>query len=231
MEHFIQRKAMDIEGLGAETIEQLFNKGLVKTPADFYDLTYEKLLTLERFGKKSAENLLAGLEKSKNVPFKNVLFAIGIRFVGATVAEKLATHFKNIDNLKKATYSELISVAEIGERIAQSVGAYFTNVENLHFIERLKQAGLQFQLIEKEVSFESTSLAGNTFVISGVFENFEREQLKEKIEANGGKVVSSISSKLNFLLAGENMGPAKLEKAEKLGIKIISEKEFLKMLE
>lgn len=231
MEHFIQRKAMDIEGLGSETIEQLYNKDLVKNPGDFYSLTMDQLRGLERFGEKSAKNLLAGLEKSKTIPFKNVLFAIGIRYVGNTVAEKLAAYFKNIDALAKASFEELIQVPEIGERIAQSVGEYFRNPGNAAYISKLKEAGLQFQTIEKELVMESSALSGKTFVISGVFENFERDELKEKIEMNGGKVVSSISSKLNFLVAGENMGPAKLEKAVKLGIQIVSEKEFIQMLE
>jgi DNA ligase (NAD+) len=230
MEHFIQRKAMNIDGLGSETIEQLYQKGLVKNPADFYDLTFDQLVQLERFGEKSARNLLAGLEKSKQVPFKNVLFALGIRFAGSTVAEKLSSYFRNIDALAAATFDELIHVPEIGERIAQSVGEYFRNPVNVAYIDRLKKAGLQFQTTSREVRMEGNALNGKTFVISGVFQNFERDDLKEKIEANGGKVVSSISAKLNYLLAGENMGPSKLEKAIKLGINILSEKEFLDML-
>lgn len=230
MEHFIQRKAMDLEGLGAETIEQLYNKGLVTTPADFYDLTFDQLIALDRFGEKSAKNLLAGIEKSKSVPFKNVLFAIGIRFVGNTVAEKLAAYFKNIDALAAADFDALTHVPEIGERIAQSVGEYFRNPVNAEYVRRLRASGLQFQTEEKELTMESAVLAGKTFVISGVFEHFERDELKEKIEINGGKVVSSISAKLNYLVAGENMGPAKMEKALKLGIKTISEKEFLQLL-
>ncbi len=230
MEHFIQRKAMDIEGLGAETIEQLYNKGLVKNPADFYDLTVEKLFNLERFGKKSIDNLLKGIEQSKAVPFKNVLFALGIRFVGNTVAEKLANHFKNIDQLMSATFIELTSVPEIGERIAQSVGEFFSNPQNIQYIHRLKTAGLQFAVEEKEVLKESDKLNGKTYVISGVFEHFERDELKDKIEANGGKVVSSVSAKLDALIAGDKMGPSKLEKAQKLGITILSEAEILQIL-
>lgn len=231
IEHFIQRKAMDIEGLGPETIQQLYDKGLVKDPADLYDLSYEQLMSLDRFGEKSAQNILKGLEKSKEMPFKNVLFAIGIRYVGNTVADKLATYFKNIDALMMATFENLIAVPEIGERIAESVLYFFKNEENKKFIQRLRQAGLQFQVTEKEFVRESDVLEGKSFVISGVFENFDRDELKEKIEKNGGKIISSISAKLDFLVAGENMGPAKLEKANKLGIKILSEEEFIKMLE
>ena len=230
IEHFIQRKAMNIEGLGPETIESLFNAGLVKNPADLYDLTFEQLTSLERFGEKSANNVLKGLEKSKAVPFRYVLFGIGIRFVGNTVADKLATYFKNIEALMKANYDELIAVPEIGERIAQSVLDYFKEEENVNFVNRLRNAGLQFVAEEKNVVKESEIFKDKTFVISGVFSNFSREELTEKIEANGGKLVSSISKKLDFLVAGENMGPAKLEKATKLGVKMISEEEFVKML-
>jgi len=230
IEHFIQRKAMDIEGIGSETIEQLFEKGLVHDPADLYDLTMDKLCTLDRFGEKSAQNILNGLEKSKTVPFKNVLFAIGIRYVGNTVAEKLANYFKNIDALMNASFDQLIEVPEIGDRIAESIRLYFGNKENQKFIERLKNAGLQFAVSEKELEIESNVLEGKTFVISGVFEKFSRDELKEKIEKNGGKILSSVSAKLNYLVAGDNMGPSKLEKATKLGIKIISEQDLIKLL-
>lgn len=231
IEHFIARKAMDIEGLGSETIEQLFRKGLVKDPADLYYLTYEQLLTLERFGEKSAKNILVGVEKSKQVPFKNVLFAMGIRYVGSTVAEKLVNHFKTIENLEKATVEELTNVPEIGERIAQSVTEYFKDPLHIVFVEKLRNAGVQLKTEEKETILESNKLQGYTFVISGVFQTFGRDELKEVIERNGGKVVSSISAKLNYLVAGENMGPAKLEKATQLNIKILSEDEFKKLLE
>jgi len=231
IEHFIARKAMDIEGLGSETIEQLFRKGLVKDPADLYYLSFDQLLTLDRFGEKSAKNILAGLEKSKEVPFKNVLFAMGIRYVGNTVAEKLVNHFKTIDNLEKASVEELTNVPEIGERIAQSVTEYFKNAKHRAFVEKLRKAGLQLEAEEKEIILESNKLEGNTFVISGVFQTFGRDELKEVIERNGGKVVSSISAKLSYLVAGENMGPAKLEKATKLNIKILTEDEFKKLLE
>ncbi len=231
IEHFIQRKALNVEGLGPETIEQLFDKGLVKDPADLYDLTLETLLSLERFGKKSAENLLKGLENTKNIPFRQVLFGLGIRFVGITVAEKLAAYFSSIDAISHATFEELLAVPEIGEKIAYSITEYFSSQEHLTYIGRLKAAGLQFTRKEVFTELASTKFEGKTFVISGVFQSFGREELKEKIETNGGKVVSSISGKLSYLVAGENMGPAKLEKATKLGIAILSEDEFTKMLE
>jgi len=231
IEHFIQRKALNVEGLGPETIEQLFDKGLVKDPADLYDLTLETLLSLERFGKKSAENLLKGLENTKNIPFRQVLFGLGIRFVGITVAEKLAAYFSSIDAISHATFEELLAVPEIGEKIAYSITEYFSSQEHLTYIGRLKAAGLQFTREEVFTELASTKFEGKTFVISGVFQSFDREELKEKIETNGGKVVSSISGKLSYLVAGENMGPAKLEKATKLGIAILSEDEFTKMLE
>lgn len=230
LEHFIQRKALNIEGIGSETVDQLYAKGLVKDPADLYDLTFEKLCSLERFGEKSANNIIKGLETSKTVPFKNVLFGIGIRYVGNTVAEKLADHFSNIDSLAKASFEELREVPEIGEKIAQGVVEYFSQEEHRLFIDRLKKAGLQMEALKKVIEFESNIFEGKTFVISGVFQNFSRDGIKEKVEKNGGKVVSSISAKLNFLIAGENIGPSKLEKAQKLGIQMISEDEFTNML-
>ncbi len=230
LEHFIQRKALNIEGIGSETVDQLYAKGLVKDPADLYDLTFEKLCSLERFGEKSANNIIKGLEASKTIPFKNVLFGIGIRYVGNTVAEKLADHFSNIDALAKASFEELRKVPEIGEKIAQGVVEYFAQEEHRIFIERLKKAGLQMEAQKKVIEFESNIFEGKTFVISGVFQNFSRDSIKEKVEKNGGKVVSGISAKLNFLIAGENMGPSKLEKAQKLGIQMISEDEFTNML-
>ncbi len=230
IEHFIQRKAMNVDGLGPETIESLFEGGLIKDPADLYDLTFEQLMSLERFGEKSANNVLKGLEKTKTIPFHLVLFAIGIRFVGNTVADKLASHFKNIEALKQASYEELIAVNEIGERIARSVLDYFSQEENVHFVDRLQKVGLQFIAEEKIVIKESEIFNGKSFLISGVFSKYSREELKEKIEANGGKIISSISAKLDYLVAGDNMGPAKLEKATKLNIKMISEDEFISML-
>lgn len=244
IEHFIHRKAMNIDSLGEGKIELLFDKNLVKTPADLYDLTFDSLLGLEKvieneetgktkkisFREKTVENILKGINDSKAAPFKNLLFGLGIRFVGATVAEKLATYFKNIDALQVANYDQLIAVPEIGGRIAQSVVEYFQLPDNQELIARLRAAGLNFQTDEKEVEVESEILAGKTFVISGVFQNYERDELKEKIEANGGKVLSSVSGKLNYLLAGDNMGPAKLEKARKLGVTLLTEEEFVGML-
>jgi DNA ligase (NAD+) len=185
---------------------------------------------MERFGEKSAQNIMKGLEKSKQVPFKNVLFAIGIRYVGSTVADKLAKHFKNIDNISKATYEELIAAPEIGDKIALSILDFFKDPVNTDYVERLKKAGLQLSVQESELKMESDQLTGKSFVISGVFSLIGRDELKEKIEKNGGKVVSSVSAKLDYLVAGDNMGPAKLEKATSLGVKIITEDQFIKML-
>ena len=231
IEHFIQRKALNIENLGTETIDMFYHKGLVKNPADLYDLKRENLLNLEGFKEKSIQNILLGVEKSKEIPFKQVLFGIGIRFVGATVAEKLAIYFNGIDNLAKATQEELLQVPEIGLRIAQSVVEYFQNTDNQEFIARLKVAGLQFTHDAMEIVVEGEGLAGKTFVISGTFQNFERDDLKIKIEANGGKVLSGVSGKLNYLIAGLEAGPSKLEKAKKLNVSIISEDDFMKMLQ
>jgi len=230
IEHFIQRRALNIENLGTETIDMFYKKGFVKTPADLYDLTYERLLNLEGFKEKSIQNILSGVEKSKQIPFKQVLFGIGIRFVGATVAEKLAEYFNNIDNLAKANLEELLQVPEIGGRIAQSVVEYFQDADNQDFITRLKTAGLQFTHNAVEIVVEGDKLAGKTFVISGTFQHFERDDLKTKIEANGGKVLSGVSGKLNYLIAGSEAGPSKLEKAKKMNVTIISEDDFIKML-
>ncbi|MBX2954653.1 MAG: NAD-dependent DNA ligase LigA [Cyclobacteriaceae bacterium] len=230
IEHFIQRKAMDIDSLGEQTIRQLFELSLVKSPADLYFLTKEDLLRLDKVKEKSAQNMLNGIQQSKQAPFESVLFAIGIRYVGKTVAEKLARHFKTIDSLAKATYDELLAAPEVGEIIAQSVLEFFKNRENLVEISRLKKAGLNFEAQIKEVVLDSTVLDNKSFVISGVFENYERDELKDIILKNGGKVLSSISGKLDYLLAGENMGPAKREKAEKLGVPIISLNDFNALL-
>ena len=230
IEHFIQRKAMDIESLGERTIDQLFQLGLVKSPADLYDLKREDIMRLEGFKDKSVKNLLAGIESSKARPFENVLFAIGIRYVGKTVAEKLARYFKNIDNLSKATLDELMSAPEIGEKIARSVFEFFRKHENQQEIVRLSSAGLHLESDEKEPEKISDALGGKSFVISGTFKNYERDDLKDVILKNGGKVLSAVSGKLDYLVAGENMGPAKKEKAEKLGVTIISENELEKML-
>ena len=230
IEHFIQRKAMDIDSLGEQTIKQLHTLGLVKTPADLYDLKKEDLLRLDKVKDKSAQNMLDGIAASKTAPFESVLFGIGIRFVGKTVAEKLAGYFKSIDNLAVATYEQLLEAPEVGEKIAQSVVNFFNERTNQQEIDRLKVAGLQMESTQKESEKVSIILGDKSFVISGTFENFERDQLKEIIVANGGRVLSGVSSKLDYLLAGENMGPAKLEKAEKLGVKIIDIKGFEAML-
>lgn len=226
IEHFIQRKAMDIDSLGEQTIRQLFELDFVKSPADLFYLTKDQLLKLEKVKDKSAENMLAGIGQSKNQPFENVLFGIGIRYVGKTVAEKLARHFKSMDALAKASYEQLLEAPEVGEKIAQSVVAFFKEKDNLIEIDRLKKAGLNFESTLKEPEKVSNVLEGKSFLISGVFQNYERDHLKDIIIAHGGKVLSSISGKLDFLIAGENMGPAKREKAEKLEIPIISESEF-----
>lgn len=230
IEHFIQRKAMDIDSLGERTIDSLYKLGFVKTPADLYDLKREHILQLEGFKDKSATNLLDGIEKSKATPFESVLFAIGIRYVGRTVAEKLARYFKTIDNLSKATLDELLQAPEVGDKIAQSVFEFFRKPENNREIDRLRRAGLQFVSDLKEPEKESEVLGNKSFVISGTFQKYEREQLQDIILKNGGRILSGVSGKLDYLLAGENMGPAKLEKAQKLGVTIISEADFEKML-
>jgi DNA ligase (NAD+) len=228
IEHFIGRKAMNIEGLGAETVDQLFENGLLNNAADLYDLTFDKLIGLDRMADKSVENLLNGLEESKKIPFERVLFAVGIRFVGETVAKKLAKHFKSIDNIKNAKFDELLEAEEIGEKIAISIQQYFLDEGNQLIIERLRESGLQMEVIEKEAL--SDTFNGMSFVVSGVFLSFSRDELKELIESNGGKNVSSISSKTDYVVAGENMGPSKLKKATDLGIKILSEDDFIKLL-
>lgn len=233
MQHFISRKAMNIDGLGDETIEQLYKSNLIAGIADIYTLKNKEaeLLQLERFARKSVENLLEGIEKSKQNPFEKVLFGLGIRYVGETIAKKLAYAFKNIDALMQADLEALLAVDEIGERIAQSLLDYFSKEEHKELITFLKSEGLQFILEEKEIVMEGSSLSGKTFLISGVFEKFSRDELKQKIESNGGKILSSISSKLDYLVAGENMGPSKLQKAESLNIPIISETALISMIE
>lgn len=228
MVHFISRKAMDIDGLGSETVDLLYNVGLIKNITDLYALQFDDLIKLERMAEKSANNLLQGVQASKNMPFEKVLFALGIRYVGETVAKKLAKGLKSIDALINADFDTLIGVDEIGEKIALSIQSYFSKEENRTIIEKLKEHGLQFEIIENEL--ESDLLAGKKIVISGVFQSFSRNELKAIIEGNGGKNVGSLSNKTDFLLAGENMGPAKLEKANKLGVKIISESEFKSIL-
>lgn len=228
MEHFIGRKAMNIDGLGAETVQLLYDQGLVQSSVDLYSLTFDQLISLERMAEKSANNLLLGLKASKEVPFERVLFALGIRFVGETVAKKLAKSFKSIDNIINAPLESLIAVDEIGDRIAQSVVDYFQVEQNRINIEKFKAIGLQFQIQEKEGS--SDKFAGKAFVVSGVFSAFSRDELKELIESNGGKNVSSISKKTDYVVAGENMGPSKLQKATELGVAIISENEFIQLI-
>ena len=230
IQHFISRKAMDIEGLGGETVALLYNNGLVHNYADLYELTVEQIRPLERMAQKSAENLVNGVANSKNIPFERVLFALGIRFVGETVAKKLAKHYKSIDALRQATLMDLILVDEIGERIAQSVLDFFENQENRIIIERLKSFGVQFEIVEQINPNATDKLSGKTFVVSGVFEKFSRDDLKKAIEDNGGKVGSSISAKTDYVVAGDNMGPAKLDKATKLNIPIISEYDFMNLI-
>jgi DNA ligase (NAD+) len=229
--HYIQRKAADIDSLGERTIQLLYEKGLVKNIADLYELKFEDVCELDGFKELSTQNLLNGIEASKKIPFENILFGLGIRFVGKTVAEKLAEHFKNIDNLAAANYEQLIEVPEIGERIAQSVVAYFKDPDFIELISRLKNAALQFEMIEKQQISISNTLEGKSLVVSGVFSHFGRDEIKEVIKQHGGKVVSAISGKVDILVAGENMGPAKKDKAEKLGVQIISEEEFRSMIE
>ncbi|MAN29276.1 MULTISPECIES: NAD-dependent DNA ligase LigA [Mesonia] len=231
IQHFISRKAMDIEGLGGETVALLVRENLIENYADLYELKKEQVLPLERMAEKSAENLIKGIEQSKEVPFERVLFALGIRYVGETVGKKLAKHYKNIEAIETASQEELVSVDEIGEKIAESVVDFFAVEENRTIVNRLKVHGLQLAISEEELAGQTDKLNGNTFVISGVFEKVSRSELKKMIEANGGKVTGSISAKTNYLVAGENMGPSKLAKAEKVGTTIISEDEFLAMVE
>jgi len=231
IQHFISRKSMDIEGLGGETVALFVNNGLIGNYADLYELKKEQILPLERMAEKSADNLIKGIENSKQIPFERVLFALGIRYVGETVAKKLARHFKSIDALMAASEAELEAVEEIGQRIAQSVVEFFASPENREIIERLKTYGVQLQISAEKLAGQTDKLAGQTFVVSGVFSKVSRDELKKMIEDNAGKVSSSISSKTSYVVAGENMGPSKLAKAESLGVNIISEDDFLKMVE
>jgi DNA ligase (NAD+) len=232
IQHFISRKAMNIDGIGAETVEAFYRQGFVQHISDLYTLHEKRgaLMNLERFGEKSIHNMLAGIEKSKEMSFEKVLFGLGIRFVGETVAKKLAGHFKNIDQLMAASLEELTAVDEIGGRIAESLIDYFNIPEHREQIDLLKSFGLQFESLQKEVVLAGNQLEGMNFIISGVFENYGREELRELIESYGGKILSSISSKLNYVVAGANMGPSKLEKAQKLGIPIISDVELIEMI-
>lgn len=230
IEHFISRKAMNIDGLGPETVDMFYRLGLIKNTADLYQLTADDIKNLDRMGEKSAENIIKGIEASKEVPFERVLFALGIRFVGETVAKKIAKSFNDIDELENANLEKLINIDEIGEKIAQSILTYFANPLNRELIERLKSTGLQLYRREEDLSGYTDKLAGQSIVISGVFTHHSRDEYKELIEKNSGKNVGSISAKTSFILAGENMGPAKLEKAHKLGIKLMSEDEFLTLI-
>lgn len=229
IQHFISRKAMNIDGLGDETVSLLFENGLVNNYADLYDLAVEQILPLERMAQKSAENLVAGVKASTEVPFERVLFALGIRYVGETVAKKLAKHYKNIDAIMISNVLELNMVDEIGDKIAQSVVEFFSQSANVELVNRLKNKGLKFDYEDTQVVL-SDVLKGKTVVVSGVFRKYSRDELKTLIEANGGKNGSSISSKTDYLVAGDNMGPAKLEKANQLKVPIISEEDFEKLL-
>lgn len=230
IEHFISRKAMNIDGLGPETIDMFYRFGLIHNIADLYNLTFDDIKGLERMGEKSADNIINGISKSKEVPFERVIFALGIRFVGETVAKRIAKSFDTIEELENAEYEKLITIDEIGEKIAESIVSYFSNESNKQIIDRLKNAGLQLYRSENDLSSYTNKLEGKSIVISGVFIHHSRDEYKDLIEKNGGKNVSSISAKTSFILAGDNMGPAKLEKAQKLGISIISEDEFLKLI-
>jgi DNA ligase (NAD+) len=230
IEHFVSRKAMNIDGLGSETINLLYQNGLINNIADIYKLKIPDLIRLERLGTKSAYNIQTGFEKSKEVPFERVLFSLGIRFVGETIAKKLAYAFKNIEALEQATFEELVTVDEIGDRIAQSVVLYFNDPLNVETVSRLKNAGLQMNLSDEKLKSHGNSLSGLSIVISGTFSLHSRDEYKTMIERNGGKNVGSVSSKTSFILAGENMGPEKLKKAETLGVKLVNENTFLEMI-
>lgn len=231
IEHYISRNAMNIDGLGSETISKFLENQLIDNVADLYTLSVEQILLLDGFQEKSALNIISAIQKSKAMPFENLLFGLGIRHVGKTIAEKLAKYFKNIDRLKAATYEELIVVDEIGGRIAESVRAYFADPLNAAIIEKLKLHQLTMEVVESEIHQISSAFAEKTFVISGIFSNFERDEIKTVIVQHGGKVASSISAKTDFLLAGDQMGPAKREKAEKLGVTILSEPDFMNMIQ
>ncbi len=230
IEHFISRKAMNIDGLGPETVDAFYRLGLIKDTADLYSLRIDDIKNLERMGEKSAENIINGIAASKEVPFERVLFALGIRFVGETVAKKIAKSFADIEELENADLEKLKNIDEIGEKIARSIVVYFSNPSNRELIEHLRESGLQFCRKEEDMSEHTDKLSGQSIVISGVFTHHSRDEYKELIEKNGGKNVGSISSKTSFILAGDNMGPAKLEKAQKLGVRIVSEDEFLTLI-
>ncbi|MGK0414442.1 MAG: DNA ligase (NAD+) [Polaribacter sp.] len=227
IQHFISRKAMNIDGLGGETVDLLRKEGLIENYADLYSLSVAQVIPLERMALKSAQNMISGIEKSKEIPFEKVLFALGIRFVGETVAKKLAKHFKSIDKLMTATFEELIHVDEIGDRIAQSIIDFSSNLGNIQLINRLKIVGIKLAVSAESLENQTDKLQGQVFVVSGIFYQMNRNELKKAIEDNGGKVSSSISKKTNFIVAGDNMGPSKLTKAQDLGVKIISEQDFI----
>lgn len=229
IEHFISRRAMNIDGLGPETVDLFFRIGLIRDAADLYELTAGEIMNLERMGQKSADNIIASIAKSREVPFERVIFALGIRFVGETVAKKLAKAFADMEELKEASWERLTGIDEIGEKIAGSIRAYFANKTNRELVKRLEQAGLCMKRAESNAEM-SDKLAGKTIVISGVFTRHSRDEYKAIIEKNGGKNSGSISAKTSFILAGDNMGPAKLEKAQKLGIQILNEEEFLNII-
>ncbi len=230
IQHFISRKAMDIDGLGGETVALLVNEGLIKNYSDLYELTKDQVIPLERMAEKSAENLIQGIEQSKNIPFERVLYALGIRYVGETVAKKLAKHYKSIDAIAVASQDELVNVDEIGVKIAESVTAFFASEENATIINRLKVFGVQLEMSAEQLIGQTDKLKGDIVVVSGVFHSVSRNELKKLIEDNGGKVSSSISSKTSYIVAGDNMGPSKKDKAEKLNILLINEYEFLQKL-
>ena len=230
MEHFVSRKAMNIDGLGSETIDLLYSQGLLHNIADIYALTQEDIATQERLGEKSAQNILAGIEQSKQVPWARVLFALGIRMVGETTAKKIARRFPSIDQLQWATVEQLTAIDDVGEQIAKNVIAYFNDLNNLYIINRLRQSGVQMESLEEEQQPQSDILQGKSIVISGVFAHHSRDEYKAIIEAHGGKNVGSISKKTSFVLAGENMGPEKRKKAESLGIELMTEETFLQLI-
>ncbi len=230
IQHFISRKAMDIEGLGGETVALLVNEGLISNYSDLYELTKEQVIPLERMAEKSADNLIQGIEQSKNIPFERVLFALGIRYVGETVAKKLAKYYKTIDAIAQASEQELVNVDEIGIKIAESVKAFFSEEKNITIINRLKGFGVQLEISDEQLIGQTDLLKGQSIVVSGVFESLSRDELKKLIEDNGGKVSSSISSKTSFIVAGDAMGPSKKQKAEALNINIINEYEFLQKI-
>ena len=230
IQHFISRKAMDIDGLGGETVALLVNEGLINNYSDLCELTKAQVIPLERMAEKSADNLIQGIEQSKNIPFERALYALGIRYVGETVAKKLAKHYKSIDAIAIASQEELVNVDEIGIKIAESVTAFFASQKNIDIINRLKGFGVQLEMSAEQLIGQTDILKGDIIVVSGVFHTVSRNELKKLIEDNGGKVSSSISSKTSYIVAGDNMGPSKKEKAEKLGILLITENEFLQKM-